>query len=251
MGAQPSRRRTFPDRNDLHRRCARIYATGTTRRSEVLRAVDDGDGDVAGRHCTAGAGRAAQPYGEEVRAAGPLRKGGHFCAPGLRWHDDHGERRHLQSRSAGGLVPGAQETERHPNGDARRRHRPCLQRRVWRRLQPALCGQGRRHWPSRTLGHLRRRQAAAAESSDGQEGGCPRQAGRTYLRGVLASAARRARHHARGDCRKPEKPERRRARRLHRHPWGSCTRARERSVRQRRRHPQRADRRRWQGDQAR
>ena len=43
----------------------------------------------------------------------------------------------------------------------------------------------------------------------------------------------------------------RRARRLHRHPWGSRACSRERSVRQRRRHPQRADRRGWQGDQAR
>ena len=54
-----------------------------------------------------------------------------------------------------------------------------------------------------------------------------------------------------GDCRKPEKPEQRRARGFHRHARRSRVGARQRSVRQRRRHPQCADRRRRPDDQAR
>ena len=89
--------------------------------------------DLAGRDRATDPGRGAQPHGEEVRAARPLREGQDVCAPGLRRHDDHGEGRHLARGSARGLVPGAQEVQRHQARAARRRHRPDLQRRIRRR----------------------------------------------------------------------------------------------------------------------
>ena len=70
------------------------------RRPELLRAVDDGDGDLARRDGAADPGRGAQPHGEEVRAARPLREGQDLRAPGLRRHDDHGGRRHLARRTS-------------------------------------------------------------------------------------------------------------------------------------------------------
>ena len=88
---------------------------------EVLRAVDDRDGDLAGRDRAADAGRSAQPHGEEVRAARPLRQGRHLRAPGLWRHDDHREGRHVARGPARSLVPGAQEVQRHQARAARRR----------------------------------------------------------------------------------------------------------------------------------
>ena len=89
---EPSRHRAVPDPRDHDRRRAGLHEARPARGSEVLRAVDDGDGDVARRHRPADAGRGAQPDGEEVRAARSLRQGRDVCAPGLRRHDDHRSR---------------------------------------------------------------------------------------------------------------------------------------------------------------
>ena len=163
---------------------------------ELLRAVDDGDGPLAGRDRAAGAGRGAEPHGEEVRAARPLREGRDLRAPGLRRHDDQRERRHVQGGPARGLVPGAQEVQRHPARASRRRDRPDLQRRVRRRVGAALRRERRRRRPRRALRRHRRHQAAAAQGADGEEGRRLRQAGEEGVRGVLAPAPRGARHHA-------------------------------------------------------
>ena len=72
-----------------HRRRARLHQARPARGPELLRAVDDRDGHLAGRDRAADPGRGAQPHGEEVRAARPLREGRHVRAPGLRRHDDH------------------------------------------------------------------------------------------------------------------------------------------------------------------
>ena len=97
---------------------------------------------------------------------------------------------------ARGLVPGAQEVQRHQARAARRRHRSDLQRRIRRRDRAALCRQGRRHRPRGALRRRRRHQAAPAQGADGEEGRHLRQAGEEGLRRVLAPAAGRARHHA-------------------------------------------------------
>jgi multidrug efflux pump subunit AcrB len=68
----------------------------------------------------------AQPDGEEVRAARPLRQGQDVRAPGLRRHAALGQGRHLARRPARGLVPGAQEVQRLEARAARRRHRPIF-----------------------------------------------------------------------------------------------------------------------------
>ena len=170
-----------------------------------------------GRDRTADPGRGAEPHGEEVRAARPLREGRHLCAPGLRRHDDHREGRHLAQGPAGSLVPGAQEVLRPQARAARRRDRPDLQRRVRRRLLAALCRQGRRHRARGAVRHLRGHQAPPAQGAERQEGRPHGQAGPEGLRGVLARAPGRARHHAAGHRREPEEPERDAARRLDRH----------------------------------
>ena len=170
MGTRPPRHRALPDSRDRHRRCAGLHEARPARRPELLRAVDDGDGDLARRDCAAGPGRAAQPHGEEVRAARPLREGRDLRAPGLWRHDDHREGRHLARRSAGGVVPGAQEVQRHQARAARRRHRADLQRRIRRRHRAALCRQGRRRQPRGAFRRIRGHQAPPAEGADGEEG---------------------------------------------------------------------------------
>ena len=72
---------------DCRRRRAGLHQARPARRPELLGAVDDGDGDLARRDSAAGPGRGAQPHGEEVRAARPLREGQDLRAPGLRRHD--------------------------------------------------------------------------------------------------------------------------------------------------------------------
>ena len=196
VGAEPPRHRAVPDPRDRHRRRAGLHEARPARRPELLRAVDDRDRDLARRHRAADPGRGAQPHGEEVRAARPLREGRDLCAPGLRRHDDHGEGRHLARRPARSLVPGAQEVQRHQARAARWRHRPDLQRRVRRRDRAAVCRQGRRHRPVGAFRHRRGHQAAPAQGADGQEGRHLRQAGQEGLRRVLERAPGRARHHA-------------------------------------------------------
>ena len=100
MGAEPPRHRAVPDPRDRHRRRAGLHEARPARRPELLGAVDDRDGDLARRHRAADPGRGAQPHGEEVRAARPLREGRDLCAPGLRRHDDHGRRRHVARRTS-------------------------------------------------------------------------------------------------------------------------------------------------------
>ncbi len=214
MGAEPPRHRAVPDPRDRHRRRAGLHEARPARRPELLGAVDDGDRHLARRDGATDPGRGAQPHGEEVRAARPLREGQDLCAPGLRRHDDHGRRRHLARGPARGLVPGAQEVQRRQARAARRRHRPDLQRRIRRRDRAALRRQGRRHQPRRALRHGRRHQAAAAQGADGEEGRHLRQAGEEGLRRVLAPAAGRARHHAAADRREPPQPEQRAGKRL-------------------------------------
>ena len=80
------------------------------------------------------------------------------------------EGRHLAGGPARGLVPGAQEVQRHQARAARRRHRPDLQRRIRRRVRPALRRQGRRRQPRRAVRRGRGHQAAPAQGADGQEG---------------------------------------------------------------------------------
>ena len=75
VGAEPPRHRAVPDPRDRDRRRAELHEARPARGPEVLRAVDDRHGDLAGRHRAADAGRGAQPDGEEVRAARPLRQG--------------------------------------------------------------------------------------------------------------------------------------------------------------------------------
>ena len=87
MGAEPPRHRSVPDPRDRHRRRAGLHEARPARRPELLGAVDDGDGHLARRDGATGPGRGAQPHGEEVRAARPLREGQDLCAPGLRRHD--------------------------------------------------------------------------------------------------------------------------------------------------------------------
>ena len=209
MGAEPPRHRAVPDPHDRHRRRAGLRQARPARRPELLGAVDDGDGDLARRDGAAGPGRAAQPHGEEVRAARPLREGQDLRAPGLRRHADHGGGRHLARGSAGGVVPGAQEVQRHQERTARRRHRPDLQRRIRRRDRAAVCRQGRRRQPRGAFRRIRGHQAPAAQGADGEEGRRHRQAGQEGLCRVLEPAAGRARHHAAADCRKPAQPEQR------------------------------------------
>ena len=209
---------------------------------EVLDPVDDGDRHLARRDCPAGAGRAAQPHGKEVRAARPLRQSRHVRAPGLRRHDDHRRRRNLQGGSARGLVPGAQEIRRPSARAPRRRRRSDLQRRVRRRVRAALCRQGRRHRSRRARRRGGGRQAPPAEGAESEEGGRSRQAGRTRLHRVLARASRRARHHASRDHREPQEPEQRAADGLDRHARRPGIRARQRPVRERGGPPQPPDR---------
>ena len=71
------------------------------------------------------------------------------------------EGRHVEGGPARGLVPGAQEVQRHQARAARRRHRPDLQRRVRRRDRAAVCRQGRRHRPRRALRHAPRTSSGA------------------------------------------------------------------------------------------
>ena len=251
VGARPPRHRPVPDPRDRGRRRAGLHEARAARGPELLRAVDDGDGDLARRHRAADPGRGAEPHGEEVRAARPLREGRDVRAPGLRRHDDHRERRHLEGGPARGVVPGAQEVQRHQARAARRRHRPDLQRRIRRRHRAAVCRQGRRRQPRGALRRLRGHQAAPAEGADGQEGRRLRQAGQEGVRRVLARAARRARHHAAHDCRKPQEPEQRAGGRPDRHARRPRVGPRQRPVREPGRYPQRADRRRRPGHQAR
>ena len=217
MGAQPPRHRPVPDPRDRDRRRAGLHQARPARRPELLGAFDDRDGDLAGRDRATDPGRSAQPHGEEVRAARPLREGRDLCAPGLRRHDDHGEGRHVARGSARGVVPGAQEVQRRQARSARRRHRPDLQRRIRRRDRAALCRQGRRHQSVGAFRHRRGHQAAAAQGADGQEGRRLRQAGEEGLRRVLQRAAGRARDHAAADRRKPAQPEQRAGKRPGRH----------------------------------
>ena len=128
--------------------------------------------------------------------------------------------------------------------------RPGRQRRIRRRLRSDVRRQGRRHQPRRPVRCGRGHQAAHAQGADGQEGRRDRQAGQARLHRVLARAPGRAGHHAAGDRRQPEEPERNVARGPGRHPWRPRHGARERPVRQRRRHPQRADLGRRPDDQA-
>ena len=123
--------------------------------------------------------------------------------------------------------------------------RPDLQRRIRRRDRPAVCRQGRRRRPVGAVRHRRRRQAAPAQGADGQEDRHVRQAGEEGVRRVLQRAAGRARHHAAHDRREPAQPERRGGERPDRHQHRPRDGARHRAVQQPRRHPQRADRRRW------
>ena len=196
MGAEPPRHRAVPDPRDRHRRRAGLHEARPARRPELLRAVDDGDRDLARRDGATDPGRGAQPHGEEVRAARPLREGQDLRAPGLWRHADHGGRRHLARGSAGGVVPGAQEVQRHQARASRRRHRPDLQRRIRRRDRAALCRQGRRRQPRGAFRRDGRHQASPAQGADGEEGRHLRQAGEEGLRRVLAPAAGRARHYA-------------------------------------------------------
>ena len=204
VGARAPLHRPVPDPRDRGGRRRRLPAARAARRPELLRAVDDGDRDLAGRHVAADPGRSAEPHGEEVRADRPLREGRDVRAAGLRRHDPDRSRRHLEGRPARGLVPGAQEVQRHQARTARRRRRPDLQRRVRRRVQPDVRRQGRRHRPGGTRRHRRGRQAAPAQGADGQEGRRARPAGRARVRRVLARASRRPRHHAAADRREPE-----------------------------------------------
>ena len=251
MGARPSRHRAVPAPRDRHRRRAGLREARPARGPELLRAVDDRDGHLARRDRAANPGRAAEPHGEEVRAARPLREGQDLRAPGVRRHDDHGGRRHLQGGPARSLVPGAQEVRRHQARASRGRHRPDLQRRIRGRDRAALCRQGRRHQSVGAFRHRGGHQASPAQSADGQEGRRLRQAGEEGLRRVLAPAAGRTRHHAAGDRRKPQEPEQRAGKRLDRHARRSRARARERPVHRSRRDSQRPDRRRRPADQAR
>src|SRR4030095_10799261 len=75
MGAQPPRHSAVPDSLDRHRRRAELHQARPARGSELLRAVDDGNGDLARLDGAADPGRSTQPNGEEVRAARPLREG--------------------------------------------------------------------------------------------------------------------------------------------------------------------------------
>ncbi len=75
MGAEPPRHRAVPDPRDRRGRRARLHQARSARRPELLRAVDDGARDLARRHGATDPGRGAQPHGEEVRAARPLREG--------------------------------------------------------------------------------------------------------------------------------------------------------------------------------
>jgi hypothetical protein len=209
MGAAPSRRRALPDPGDCHRRRAGLHQARPARRPELLGAVDDGDGDLARRHGAAGPGPGTQPDGEEVRAARPLREGQDLRTPGLRRHADHGGRRHLARGSAGGVVPGAQEVQRHQARASRRRHRPVLQRRIRRRDRAAVCRQGRRRQLSGAFRRIRGHQTPPAEGADGEEDRHLRQAGEKGLRRVLAPAAGRPRHHAAGHRGEPQQPEQR------------------------------------------
>ena len=160
MGARPSSDRRVPDARDRHRRHARVRPARSTRRSELLGAVDDGDGLLAGRIGAADPGRSAQPDGEEVRAARSLREGRHVRAPGLRRHDAERVGRHVESGSARGLVSGAQEVQRHRARAARGRHRADLQRRVRRRRGDHVCGQSRWHRAGRAIGRARKSSSA-------------------------------------------------------------------------------------------
>ncbi len=200
MGAGPPRRRAVPDPRDRRRRRAGLHEARPARRSKLLGAVDDGDRHLARRLGAADPGRSAQPHGEEVRAARPLREGQDLCAAGLWRHDDHGGRRHLQGGPARSVVPGAQEVQRHQARASRGRRRPDLQRRIRGRDRAALCREGRRHQPRRAFRRGRRHQASPAQSADGQEGRHHRQAGQEGLRRVLAPETGRARHHAAGNC---------------------------------------------------
>ncbi len=169
MGAESPRHRAVPDPGDRRRRRAGIHQARSARRPELLGPVDDGDRHVARRDGATGPGRVAQPHGEEVRAARPLREGQDLCAPGLRRHADHRRGRHLARGSAGGVVPGAQEVQRHQARASRRRRRPDLQRRIRRRDRAAVCRQGRRRQPRGAFRRLRGHQAPAAEGADGEE----------------------------------------------------------------------------------
>ena len=237
MGAEPPRRRSVPDPRDRHRRRAGLHQARPARRPELLGAIDDGDGDLARRDSAAGPGRSAEPHGEEVRAARPLREGQDLRAPGLRRHADHSGGRHLARGSAGGVVPGAQEVQRYQARAARRRHRPDLQRRIRRRDRAAVCRQGRRRQPRGAFRRGRRHQTAPAEGADGQEDRHLRQAGQEGLRRVLEPEARRPGHHAVDDRGKPPQPEQLAGGRLDRHQGRPRAGARERAVREPRRYP--------------
>ncbi len=251
MGAEPPPRRAVPDPRDHDRRRAGLQEARPARRPEVLGAVDDRDGHLAGRDRAADAGRGAQPDGEEVRAARPLRQGQDLRAAGLRWNADLGQGRHLARRSARGVVSGAQEVQRHQARAAARRDRADLQRRVRRRDRAAVCGQGRRRQPVGAFRHRRGHQAPAAQGADGQEGRHLRQAGQEGVCRVLQRAPRRARDHAAADRGKPAQPERHRGERAGRHRHRPRDGAGDRPVHEPGGHPQRSDLRRRPRHQAR
>ena len=244
MGARAPGRGALPDHCDLDRRRLQLHQARPTRGPAVLRAVHDGDRDLARRDRAADPGRTPEPDGEEVRTARPLRQGRDLRAPGLWRHDDQREGRHVAQGPARSVVPGAQEVLGPEARIARRRDRPDLQRRVRRRVRADVCRQGRRHRARGTVRHVRGHQAPPAEGSLRQEGRRHGQAGPEDLRGVLPPAPGLPRHHAAGDRREPEEPECDAARRLHRHEGRPRVRARDRPVHKPRRHPQRAGRRR-------
>ena len=251
MGAQPSRRRAVPDPHIAVGGALELYATRTARGSQLLRAVDDRDGDVAGAtaqqvqdellnrmekkleqldHFEKVVTFARQGYGGMTITV----KGGTSKADQQEaWYQARKKLSDIRMELPEGVIGPVFNDE---YGDVYGLLYAVKGDGIGQAELSDVCG-----------GH----QAAAAESRDGQEGGRPRQAGRTHLHGVLASAARRARHHAPGDCRKPAEARTASCLRVPRHAWRSRVGARERSVRQRRRHPQCADRRGRPGDQAR
>ena len=166
-----------------------VHAARAARGSEVLRAVDDRDGHVARRHRPADPGRGAQPDGEEVRAARPLREGGDLCSPGLRRHDDQRVRRHVARRTS--ARPG---TRRARNSATSSSNCPRASSARSSTTSTATC-----------TGCSMRSRATASdqaelsdmaedikrrllEGADGEEGGRLRQAGQEGLRRVLAAS---------------------------------------------------------------